>query len=309
MINDRGPVVTMRSVVKTFGHGDRVVRAVDGVDLEVWDGRSVGLAGESGSGKSTLTRLMLALEQPTKGQVHFAGRDLSNLSTEEKVRYRAAVQAVFQDPGSSFNPRKRIWRTLTEPAWVADGLGSDERRELAGRLLTRVELDPSKADRLPHQLSGGERQRVAIARALSSNPRVVVLDEPVTALDISIRGHILNLLIERAKADEVTYVAVSHDLTATYHLTDYLYIMYAGRIIEEGPTVDLIAEPLHPYTRLLVASIGEPLYRPERDADEPVPAGACSYVNRCAHAAERCAVAPVAVNVSASRKVSCHLYP
>lgn len=235
------------------------VRAVDGVDLTVHQGCSVGIAGESGSGKSTLLRLLLGLENPNGGVIRFRGDDVRTLRGVARRSYRASVQAVFQDPGSSLNPRQRVWKVATEPAWVVDRLGRGDRRELVRELLASVELPVGYADRYPHQLSGGERQRVAIARALSCRPAAVLLDEPVTSLDVSIRGHVINLLNERAREAALTYVVVSHDLTAIYHLTEYLYVMRHGVVVEHGPTADVIAGPRHPYTARLVAALDDPL--------------------------------------------------
>lgn len=302
------PILETQQVRKHYRVGRRVVRAVDGIDMRILPARSVGIAGESGSGKSALLRLLLALEGPTDGDVLFHGRSLADLTRSQMREYRAAVQAVFQDPGSSFNPRKRIWHTITEPVWSLDGLSRRQQRTLAAELLESVELPRAYATRFPHELSGGERQRIAVARALASTPEVVLLDEPVTSLDVSIRGHVLNLLRERAHDLGVTYVVVSHDLTATYHLTDYLYIMYQGVVVEKGPTVEVIDAPLHPYTRLLVSSIGDPLYQPEREADADPRSGACAYLPRCEHAMDTCREFPPLFEPAPAREVRCYLH-
>lgn len=257
VVND-GVLLSATGVRKHFGR-QGAVRAVDGVDLTISHGRSVGIAGESGSGKSTMLRLLLHLQEPTDGTVHFMGVDVGRLTPVQRMAFHAGVQVVFQDPGGSFNPRQRIGSVITEPAWKTFGIRGQERRELARGMLASVDLPPEFADRFPHELSGGQRQRVAIARALSCRPKVVLLDEPVTALDISIRGAIVNLLNQKAAAGEVTYAVVSHDLTAIFHLTDYLYVMRRGLVVEEGPTAEIIAAPAHPYTQRLVAAIGDPL--------------------------------------------------
>lgn len=256
-------MMSATAVERVFGHRDKV-RALAGVDLSVVPGQSVGIAGESGSGKSTLLKLMLALDKPTSGTVSFRGKDISVMTREEMREYRRKVQAVFQDPAGSFNPRHRIWTIVTEPLALVKKLTKEARQQIAVELLESVDLPGALAGRYPHELSGGQKQRVAIARALGCRPELVLLDEPVTALDISVRGAILNLAKKRAEEEEVTYVVVSHDLSAIYHLTDQLYVMRRGLVVESGPTVRLASAPVHPYTQRLVNAIGDPLsgYRP-----------------------------------------------
>lgn len=301
------PILEVREAQKHFRRRSNVVTAVDRVNLRVLPGRSVGIAGESGSGKSTLMRLLLDLERADGGSVLFEGTSLLELSVDKREQYRAAVQAVFQDPASSLSPRKRVWYAVTEPIAARRRVRKDERMELAGRLLGSVELKPEYLDRYPHQLSGGERQRVAIARALSSAPRVILLDEPVTSLDVSVRGRIINLLRDHGESNRITYVVISHDLAATYHLTSYLCVMYAGKVIEEGPTADVISSPAHPYTRLLVSATDNPLHQQGIDVDTPVPSGACPYLHRCEYAMAKCAVMPQPTDLGGGRIVRCHL--
>lgn len=250
-------LLEVQDVKKVYGRKGQI-QAIKRLSLAIEPGTSVGIAGESGSGKSTLLKLLLELEVPSEGRVLFEGKNLEELTREERLRYRSSVQAVFQDPGSSLDPRHRIWRSITEPFSVGRRVSKTDRQALAASLLKRVDLPRDAMFRYPHQLSGGERQRVAIARALSSDPSVILLDEPVTSLDISLRGHIINLLNETARETGLTYAVVSHDLTAIYHLTDYLIIMRHGEVIEAGPTVDVIANPIHPYTRRLVVAVGDP---------------------------------------------------
>ena len=260
------PEVPILSAVDVSKHyhrrGSDPVRALDGVSVEVRKGRSVGLAGESGSGKSSLLRLLLALDRPSDGHLEFRGDRLDSLTGAGMRQFRSEVQTVFQDTTNCFNPRMRILESVTEPAAHLRGVKGAARRELASRLMESVGLDAELLTRYPHQLSGGQRQRVAIARALSSDPSVVLLDEPVTALDVSVRGSVLNLFRDRAAAEELTYVVISHDLMSIYYLTDYLYVMRRGKVVEEGSTVDVIHAPQHPYTQMLVRSIADPLYDP-----------------------------------------------
>jgi len=300
------PILATVDVAKNFATGGQTTRAVAGVDFELVPGRSAGIAGESGSGKTTLLRLLLGIERPTSGAVQFRGHDLASIDRAGRREYRRNVQAVFQDPGASFDPRSRIWRTITEPVWMASGLSRKQRKAAAADLLRSVDLPGRFATRHPHELSGGERQRVAIARALSSHPAVVVLDEPVTALDVSVRGSIINLLLDRAGA--VTYVVVSHDLTVIHHLADDLLIMFKGIVVERGPTRDLLESPKHPYTQLLVSSVANPLYQPPIDRDDPAPIEACPYLHRCPEAMPVCSTLPGPTNVD-GHTVRCHLYP
>lgn len=258
VIEETIPLLSVTGVEREFGRRDPV-RALAGVDLAVHRGRSVGIAGESGSGKSTLLKLLLGLDRPTGGQVMVEGTELGELDASGRRAYRSRVQAVFQDPSGSFNPRMRMGTIITEPLAQFRRYRRDERLDVARELLQSVDLPVGFVDRFPHELSGGQKQRVAIARALACDPEVVLLDEPVTALDISVRGAILNLLKEKGRQTGVTYVVVSHDLSAIFHLTEHLYVMRRGIVVESGPTVELVTRPVHPYTQRLVNAIGDPL--------------------------------------------------
>lgn len=303
------PVLECRGVTKVFGRGASAVTAVDDVSMSIEPGRAIGIAGESGSGKSTLLRMLLGLEAPSGGEIRFDGATrAASPRRRERTRFGSSVQAVFQDPGGSFNPRMPVWRAATEPAWATSGLSARDRRRTAGELLEQVGLPTSYLDRLPHQLSGGERQRLAIARALSCGPRVVLLDEPVTALDVSVRGAIINLLRARATDMGVTFGVVSHDLSVIWHLTDYLYVVYGGRIVEEGPTAQVLAAPAHPYTRVLAASAQDPLFAPPVDSDEPPRRDACPYLPRCEFAMPSCQAVPPLYTQEQGRLVRCELY-
>jgi ABC-type glutathione transport system ATPase component len=253
---------------RRLGHADQLIRAVAGVSIDVWAGRSVGIIGESGSGKSTLLRLMLGLEKPDSGAVLFNGKDLARAAKEEKKAYRRSVQVVFQDSTSAFDPRQRLWDAVTEPVWAATRLPAAKRRKMAAELLTDLGLPQGSQNRYPHELSGGERQRASIARALSAQPKLVMLDEPVTALDVSIRSSVINLLNLLAHSRDLTYVVVSHDLTAVYYMTEYVYVMRKGEIVEEGPTVVVVQAPRHPYTKRLAAGVLHPLAGADDEEDE-----------------------------------------
>jgi oligopeptide/dipeptide ABC transporter ATP-binding protein len=232
------------------------VKAVDGVSFEIAEGETLGLVGESGSGKSTVARLLLRLDRPTSGRVLFDGQDLAGLSPSELRRVRRRMQIVFQDPFSSLNRRRTVEQTVSLPLRVhRRGLGSVGRTERVRELLELVGLRPQHASAYPRELSGGQCQRVSIARALALEPELVVLDEPVSAVDVSIQAQILNLLRDLQERLGLTYLFVSHDLAVVRYMSDRLAVMYGGRIVEEGPRERLFENPLHPYTHALLASI------------------------------------------------------
>jgi peptide/nickel transport system ATP-binding protein len=247
------------ALTRRFTNAGRDVLALDGVSVEVARGQRLGIVGESGSGKSTLVRLMTGLDQPTSGTVSFEGQAVSGRPERELGFLRAAVQLVFQDPRSSLDPRMRVGDIITEPLrsrLVRRQLGSgiDHRRRLA-EVLEAVDLPVDSSDRFPHEFSGGQRQRIAIARALAPKPEVLIADEPVSALDVSVRAQVLNLLTDLVRDQGLTLVLVSHDLQVVRHLCDTLVVMQAGRIVERGATGRVYADPDSDYTRSLVAAI------------------------------------------------------
>jgi oligopeptide/dipeptide ABC transporter ATP-binding protein len=265
------------------------VTALQSVTVRVDQGVSVGMVGESGSGKTTLLRILLGLERPSDGTVTFRGSQLADLDHQRRQQYHREVQAVFQDPRSSLDPRDRVWAAVTEPAAVGGKLGRTQRRQLAAGLLESVDLSAPFLDARPGALSGGEVQRVAIARSLSSKPRVVVLDEPVTSLDASLQGLVLNLLRRLSEEAGVTYVVVSHDITPIYHLTQYLYVLYDGLVIEAGATDQVVRAPRHPYTELLVSSVEQLRDQPGQEVLRAQRPGSCPFLARCPKALPECA--------------------
>jgi oligopeptide/dipeptide ABC transporter ATP-binding protein len=296
-------------------HG--VLRAVDGVDLAVAPGECFALVGESGSGKTTLGRCAVRLVEPTAGAVLFDGEDLLALTPGELRRRRRRFQMVFQDPFGSLNPRLRIGRALAEPLAV-HGLGDRaERRRRVAELLDLVGLPADAGRRLPHEFSGGQRQRIGIARALATGPDLVVADEPVSALDVSVRAQVVNLLARLQERLRLTLLFIAHDLALVEHLADRVAVLYRGRVVEEGPRDAVFSRPLHPYTVSLLAAVPvpDPTVRPARAPHPPAAAGVaeetagCPYRSRCPVARERCArESPPLVEVGPGHRAAC-LYP
>ncbi len=299
-----------------FG-GDRgTVRAVDGISFTIERGQTLGIVGESGCGKTTTAKLVLGLEVPTGGTMRFEGRDLQELDAAGRRHYRKSVQAVFQDPYASLNPRMRISDIIAEPLVTNERLASAEVRDRVLDLLDLVGLPSRSADLFPHEFSGGQRQRIAIARALALSPGLIVLDEPVSALDVSIRAQILNLLRDLQARLGLSYLFIAHDLAAVAHMSHTIAVMYLGKIVETGEARALARAPKHPYTEALF-SAALPSHPDERreeiilpgEVPSPLnPPSGCRFHPRCPQAMARCAVEEPALRDVEGRIVACHLY-
>ena len=275
------------------------VRAVDGVSFSVTKGETLGLVGESGCGKSTLGRTLMRLEDPTDGRVLFEGKDLAHASHDELFILRRDIQIIFQDPYSSLNPRMTIGEIVREPLVVHRVGTKAEQLDKVRNLLETVGLTGEMLGRYPHEFSGGQRQRIGVARALALDPKLVIADEPVSALDVSVQSQVLNLLVRLQRERELTYVFISHDLSVVEHVSDTIAIMYLGRIVEKGPVDRVFEHPAHPYTRALLQAIPNPDPRERRDrvsvegeAPSPVsPPPGCAFHPRCPFALDECRAA------------------
>jgi oligopeptide/dipeptide ABC transporter ATP-binding protein len=285
--------VAERSV---FGRPTAYIKAVDGVSFSVEAGKTLALVGESGCGKSTVSRLVLRLIEPDTGQIRFEGRDLIAFDAGELRAFRRNAQIIFQDPYASLNPRMTVGQILSEPLALHDLVPSTQRRARVEDLLRLVGLDPRFARRYPHEFSGGQRQRIAIARALAVEPKLIICDEPVSALDVSIRSQILNLLRDLQDRLGLAYIFVSHDLAVVKHIADRVAVMNLGRIVETADTQELFATPCHPYSRALLSAI--PVPRPKAKRSRMLlqgelpsalnPPSGCRFHTRCPYAVERC---------------------
>ena len=317
------PILEARSLTKhfpvkrgLFGGQVGVVRAVDDVSFVIPPGTTLGLVGESGCGKTTTAKLVLRLEEPTGGSIRLDGRDIADLDREETHRYRRSVQAVFQDPFASLDPRMRVGDIIAEPLTTNEQLTKDEVRRRIDKLLDVVGLPGRSSTLFPHEFSGGQRQRIAIARSLALSPRIVVLDEPVSALDVSIRAQILNLLRDLQRELGLSYLFIAHDLAAVAYMSHTVAVMYLGKIVEIGDAKVIAQNPRHPYTKALF-SAALPSHPDERreeiilpgEVPSPVnPPAGCRFHPRCPSVMDRCRTEAPQLAVSDGRQVSCHLY-
>ncbi|MFC0529958.1 ABC transporter ATP-binding protein [Phytohabitans kaempferiae] len=299
--------------VRTAGH----VRAVDDVSFRIGAGQTLALVGESGCGKTTISRLMLRLESPTTGTVTLAGRDVHRLDRTGVRWFRRKVQAVFQDPWASLSPRMRVGDIVAEPLVVNERLPRARVRERVAAIMDRVGLQPWQAKLYPHEFSGGQRQRIALASALITEPDLVVLDEPVSALDVSVQAQVMNLLKDIQTERGTSFLLISHDLASVRYIAHRVAVMYLGQIVEEGPADELYDNPRHPYTRALFDAI-LPAHpddrRPGTDAADEVPSplnppDGCRFRTRCPHAMDVCGQPPPRTALDRGGSVACHLYP
>jgi peptide/nickel transport system ATP-binding protein len=293
--------------------GVRTLKAVDGVTLDVKAGECLGLVGESGCGKSTLALAIMGLIPPTQGKIRLDGRNIEAIGRMETAR---TVQMVFQDPYASLNPRQTVRRTLADPLRLHGVTDKAEVNARVADMLARVGLRPEHADRYPHEFSGGQRQRIGIARALILKPKLVICDEPVSALDVSIRAQIINLLLELKDEMGLAYIMISHDLGVVEHVSDRVAVMYLGCIVEQGDWREIFENPCHPYTRALIAAIPDPFHRAPVSARAKAkgeiasaldPPSGCHFHPRCPIKADRCAVdVPALDAVSPGHRAACH---
>jgi len=296
---EKAKLVEVHNLVKHFPieNSDDVVKAVDGISFNIFSGETLGLVGESGCGKSTVGKCLLRLYEPSSGEVLFEGQNLVGLPNKQMQSLRREMQIIFQDPYASLNPRLSILSTVSEPLKI-HGIGSKtEQRERTGELLSKVGLDPNYMNRYPHEFSGGQRQRIGIARALALNPKLIICDEPVSALDVSVQAQVVNLLQDLQAEFGLTYLFISHGLAVVEHISQRVAVMYLGKIVEIAEGRELYDNPLHPYTKALLSAIPVPNPKQKRerivlkgDVPTPInPPSGCRFRTRCPFAIEDCA--------------------
>ena len=327
MTSENGSLLELKNIKKHFAVGGGLfsgltgnktwLKAVDGISLNIEEGSTYGLVGESGCGKSTTAKMVLMLEEPTEGEIRFQGDDALDMTREGRKNYKSSVQAVFQDPWASLNPRMRVEGIVGEPLEINTTMSRGEIKTKVGELLEEVGLQPYQARLYPHEFSGGQRQRIGVARSLALNPKLIVLDEPVSALDVSIRAQIMNLLMDLQKEHGLTYLLIAHHLATVRYMCDKIGVMYLGRLVEEAPTDELFDNPLHPYTRALM-SAALPSH-PDDEKEEIVltgevpspinPPSGCHFHERCPSVIDECStVEPDRSFPVDSHATVCHLY-
>ncbi len=297
---EKTKLVQVREMVKHFPieNSDDVVRAVDGISFDIFSGETLGLVGESGCGKSTVGRCLLRLYEPTSGEVWFEDENIIELGNKELQKLRREMQIIFQDPYASLNPRLNIYSIVSEPLLI-HGIGNKEtRKKMVAELLAKVGLDPKYMSRYPHEFSGGQRQRIGIARALALNPKLIIADEPVSALDVSVQAQVVNLLQDLQAEFGLTFLFISHGLSVVEHISNRVAVMYLGKIVEIAESKTLYHNPLHPYTQALLSAIPIPDPKRKRDrivlkGDVPTPINppsGCRFRTRCPFAIEECSI-------------------
>src|SRR4051794_21822071 len=310
------PLLEVNHLVKHFPvrDSDDVVRAVDDVSFKILAGETLGLVGESGCGKSTVGRCLLRLIEPTSGEIDFEGRDVVKMGRSEMRELRREMQIVFQDPYASLNPRMKVGDIIAEPLVIHHIGGRQERRERVATLMSKVGLDPDYMNRYSHEFSGGQRQRIGVARTLALNPKLIVADEPVSALDVSVQAQVVNLFQDLQAEFGLTYLFISHGLAVVEHISSRVAVMYLGRIVEIASAVDLYREPLHPYTQALLSAIPIPDPKQKRnrivlqgDVPTPInPPSGCRFRTRCPMVIDECAVIdPELREITPGHSVAC----
>lgn len=312
-------IIKVEAMKKYFRlNKDQTVKSVDDITIDIKRGETFGLVGESGSGKSTLGKTIVGLEDPTGGKVIYNGEDLATISSKQQKQANREIQIIFQDPQASLNPRMRVGDIIAEGIDAHRLAKGKKRQERVYQLLERVGLNPDHAKRYPHEFSGGQRQRLGIARALAVDPKFIVADEPISALDVSIQAQVINLLEDLKEEEDLTYLFIAHDLGMVKHISDRIGVMYLGKMMELADSNDLFKDPLHPYTQALLSAI--PVTDPsakkrerivlEGDPPSPVdPPSGCRFRTRCPHVMDICAeVKPEFREVKSNHWTACHLY-
>ncbi|MGM9929796.1 MAG: ABC transporter ATP-binding protein [Bacillus sp. (in: firmicutes)] len=311
------PLIQIKNLHKYFMLGKETLKAVDGLNLEIYEGETVGLVGESGCGKSTAGRTIIRLYEPTEGEVLFRGENIYAHSNAKLTKVRREIQLIFQDPYASLNPRMTVEEIIAEPFRIHRLYTKNEQKKRVEELLELVGLRAEHKNRLPHEFSGGQRQRIGIARALALNPKFIVCDEPISALDVSIQAQVVNLLKELQKEMGLTYLFIAHDLSMVKYISDRILVMYLGKMMELADSETLCSQPLHPYTQALISAvpIPDPSIKRERiilkgDVPSPInPPSGCVFRTRCPQAMDICsAVIPDWIEAKPNHFVACHLY-
>lgn len=307
-------ILEVKNLKKYFDTPKGKLHAVDNVSFSIEKGKTLGVVGESGCGKSTLGRTILHLLESTDGQIIFEGEDITHVNKKKLKEVREKMQMIFQDPFASLNPRMSVRQTIMEPLILKGGMTKAEMEEKTAQLMQTVGLAERLADSYPHELDGGRRQRIGIARALALDPKFILCDEPVSALDVSIQAQVLNLMLDLQEERGLTYIFVTHDLSVVKHISDEIMVMYLGQIVEKAPADELFANPLHPYTKALLSAIPVPDIHAKKqrillkgEITSPInPKPGCRFTARCIYATDACAKEQCIREVSPGHFVSCH---